>query len=85
MEPTAPKTIQERVLDVQLPGIDGFEVARRLRADPATKAMTLIAVSGYGSVKDIDLGREAGFDGHLIKPLEPVEVENLLASLVQQP
>ena len=48
------------LLDIGLPELDGFEVARRLRADPANKAMKLIALTGYGSVHDIELGREAG-------------------------
>jgi PAS domain S-box-containing protein len=71
------------LLDIGLPGLDGFEVARRLRADPTTKAMKLVALTGYGSEKDIELGREAGFDSHLVKPVELVEIEQLLASLNQ--
>jgi PAS domain S-box-containing protein len=68
------------LLDIGLPELDGFEIARRLRADPATKAMKLIALSGYGSERDIELGREAGFDAHLVKPVDLAEVEKLLAS-----
>jgi CheY-like chemotaxis protein len=69
------------LLDIGLPELDGFAVARRLRADPTTKDVTLIAMSGYGSARDIELGREAGFDAHLVKPVELVEVEKLLAAL----
>ena len=68
------------LLDIGLPGIDGYEVARRLRADSATKNIKLIAVSGYGTEKDIQIGREAGFDLHILKPAEPAEVEKLLSA-----
>lgn len=69
------------LLDIGLPELDGFELARRLRAEPALKAMKLIAVSGYGSERDMQVGREAGFDAHLVKPVDPAAVEKLLASL----
>jgi PAS domain S-box-containing protein len=72
------------LLDIGLPEINGFEIARRLRADPATKATKLVAVTGYGSEKDIELGREAGFDAHLVKPVDLVEVEELLAAWNKQ-
>jgi PAS domain S-box-containing protein len=68
------------LLDIGLPELDGFEIARRLRGHPSTKGMKLIAVSGYGSARDIELGREAGFDAHLVKPVQMAELEKLLAS-----
>ena len=64
------------VVDVGLPGIDGFEVARRIRANPAHQHITLIALTGYGQQSDRATAIEAGFDAHLVKP---VRLEQLLA------
>jgi PAS domain S-box-containing protein len=58
------------ILDVGLPKMDGWEVARALRADPATKGAVLIALSGYGQRSDRERSREAGFDEHLLKPAD---------------
>jgi signal transduction histidine kinase len=59
------------LLDIGLPGIDGFTLAKTLRARPETSAMRLIAVSGYGQEKDRAQSAEAGFDLHLVKPVDP--------------
>jgi two-component system CheB/CheR fusion protein len=66
------------ILDVGLPEMDGFEVARRLRADPRWADLYLIALTGYGRSSDRTTSREAGFDEHLVKP---VQLEQLLAAL----
>lgn len=66
------------VVDLGLPGIDGFEVARRLRRNPRTREMLLCALSGYGQEGDRRRSTEAGFDHHLIKPLQPAELFPLL-------
>lgn len=70
------------LLDIGLPGLDGYEVARRLRADPSLgkggEKMRLIALTGYGQLTDIARAREAGFDAHLTKPYEIDELEELL-------
>jgi PAS domain S-box-containing protein len=58
------------LLDIGLPGIDGLELARRLRADPATAAALLVAITGYGQQKDRDEAFAAGFQHHLVKPLD---------------
>lgn len=58
------------LLDIGLPGMDGFEVARRLRAMPAFQKIQLIAMSGYGRAEDRALAKEAGFDEYLVKPIE---------------
>ncbi len=61
--------------DIGLPGMDGYEVARAIRADPALSSILLIALTGYAMAKDVDRAREAGFDQHLAKPpsLEALE------------
>ena len=59
------------VLDIGLPGLDGYEVARRLRQMPQTSDALLIALTGYGQQSDQALAREAGFDEHLVKPADP--------------
>ena len=58
------------LIDVGLPGLDGYEVARRLRAD-GMKTPRLIAVTGYGRAEDRARAIEAGFDGHIVKPVDP--------------
>ena len=68
------------LVDIGLPGIDGYEVARRLRADPATSAIRLIALTGYGLLEDQRRVLEAGFDQHLVKP---VAIERLLDALAR--
>jgi CheY-like chemotaxis protein/nitrogen-specific signal transduction histidine kinase len=67
--------------DIGLPGLNGYEVARRLRAQPEFGEARLIAISGYGQEEDRRLSRDAGFDYHLIKPVEPAALIGLLAAL----
>lgn len=69
------------LLDLGLPQIDGYELARRLRADPATRDAVLIALSGYGEPEHLERSRAAGFDHHLVKPAEPQALSDLLNSL----
>jgi CheY-like chemotaxis protein/two-component sensor histidine kinase len=65
--------------DIGLPGLDGYGVAAALRRQPATAQARLIAVTGYGAEEDRRRSREAGFDFHLVKPVEPEELLRLLA------
>ena len=58
------------LLDIQLPGIDGYEVLRRLRAEPATRGIPVIAISANALGVDIERGRAAGFDDYLTKPID---------------
>jgi CheY-like chemotaxis protein len=58
------------LVDIGLPGIDGYEVARRLRQEAATHGIRLIALTGYGLEEDQRRVLEAGFDLHLVKPVE---------------
>jgi DNA-binding response OmpR family regulator len=66
------------ILDIGLPGIDGFDVARKLRDRPETAQATLIAVSGYGIQKFGDLNAHALFEHYLVKPTDPAMLLNLV-------
>ena len=66
------------LMDIGLPGIDGFEVARRIRRG-AGREITLVAMTGYGQERDRQLARDAGFDHHLVKPADFDEVLAILA------
>jgi len=68
-------------LDIGLPGMTGFDVARTLRAHEETPKPRLIAVTGWGDEHNISLAREAGFDRHLTKPVDPLEIERVLKTL----
>jgi two-component system, chemotaxis family, CheB/CheR fusion protein len=70
-------------LDIGLPQMDGYEIARRLRADPTAGRMHLIALTGYGQAHDRERSREAGFGAHLVKPADSGAVNKILASLPQ--
>jgi CheY-like chemotaxis protein len=59
------------LLDVGLPTVDGYQVARRLRQLPQTRHALLVGLTGYGMPADRQRGREAGFDHHLLKPADP--------------
>jgi CheY-like chemotaxis protein len=69
------------LLDLGMPGMDGYEVARRLRARPELRQTRLVALTGWGQDRDRQRTKEAGFDDHLVKPVEPQALERLL----QQP
>ena len=68
------------LIDLGLPGLDGYEVARALRASPTGKAITLIAVTGYGQAEDRQRSKEAGFDAHLVKPVSQTLLSSLIAA-----
>jgi CheY-like chemotaxis protein len=66
------------LLDLGMPGLDGYAVAQRMRGRQALQRVTLIAVSGYGSEADRRRAREAGFDFHFTKPLDLAVLEALV-------
>ncbi len=66
------------ILDIGLPGFDGFEVARRLRAEPGLRGLLLVALSGWVQPDDRARSREAGFDHHLAKPVQIKSLELVL-------
>ena len=70
---------QAILLDIGLPGLDGYEVAKRLRQDPDLSHVLLIAISGYCQEEDRQRSREAGFDHHLAKPTDHRELLALLS------
>jgi CheY-like chemotaxis protein len=69
------------LLDIGLPGMDGYEVARRLRNHPATESAMLVALTGYGQEEDIRRSRDAGFDHHFVKPADLGALTTLFASV----
>lgn len=71
-------------LDIGLPGMDGFEVARRLRSGAKSPPLLLVALTGYGQPEDRESTRRAGFDRHLVKPVTLDRLENLLRDLDKQ-
>jgi PAS domain S-box-containing protein len=71
--------------DIGLPGMNGYEVAARLREQPAFQRTPLIALTGYGQDDARSRSREAGFDVHLVKPVEPDALEALLETLRPSP
>src|SRR5262249_22018125 len=67
-------------LDLDLPIMDGYEVAKRLRLEPAMRDMKLVAMTGYGQEEDRQRTQEAGFQLHMVKPVDFNKVEELLSS-----
>ncbi len=66
------------LLDISMPGLDGFEVVRRLRQDPQFSSVRMVAITGHGQDEDRRKSREAGFDAHLVKPIASEELRRLL-------
>jgi PAS domain S-box-containing protein len=76
------KTFRPEVvfLDIGLPRMDGYEVARQLRRQPGLEKVVLAAVTGYGQEEDRRRTHEAGIDEHLVKPVDPTELEKVFAA-----
>ncbi len=77
------------VLDIQLPGMDGYAVARALKADPEVRSIPIVAVTSYAMVGDREHAMEAGCDGYIEKPINPEtfvsEIERFLRPSGQEP
>jgi CheY-like chemotaxis protein len=71
------------LLDLSMPGMSGYQVARKLRAMFRDKPILLVALTAHGFEEDRRRCEEAGFDRHLVKPADPLEVDNLLRELGQ--
>jgi PAS domain S-box-containing protein len=67
------------LLDIGLPGLNGYEVAERLRNDPESADLRLIAISGYGQPQDRERSKAAGFQRHLVKPVSPEDLQEALS------
>jgi CheY-like chemotaxis protein len=73
------------LVDIAMPKMDGYEVARAFRRDPRLQRVHLIALTGFGQDSDRDRSRSAGFDEHLVKPFPPDALDQLLAAAGQRP
>ncbi|MCA1685123.1 MAG: response regulator [Planctomycetia bacterium] len=69
------------LLDIGLPGMDGYAVAREIRREHAFRRITLVALTGYGREEDLEKAAGAGFDRHMLKPVPLEDLERLLADL----
>ena len=87
--PTAVKIAQEYVpdvvlLDIGLPGLNGYEVARQIRKQPSLRNVVLVALTGYGQESDKQASTEAGFNHHLIKPARIAEIRQILETVAER-
>jgi CheY-like chemotaxis protein len=72
------------VLDLELPGISGFEAAKRLRRNPSTQDIPLIAVTGYSHQRQLAKARDAGFDEVAVKPVDPDSLVEIIERLLDE-
>jgi CheY-like chemotaxis protein len=72
------------ICDIGLPGMDGYAVARAIRANPALRSIPLVALTGYAGPDDVERALAAGFDLHLAKPPDLVSLEKVLAELAER-
>jgi CheY-like chemotaxis protein len=69
------------LIDLGLPGVDGFEVAKRIRSLPAGHKIVLIALTGYAQQEYRERAKKSGFNGYLIKPVDPDHLARFVATL----
>ena len=69
------------LLDIGMPRLNGYDACRRIREQPGGKDAVIVALTGWGQEEDKRRSQEAGFSGHLVKPVEPAALEKLLAEL----
>ena len=87
--PTAFRAVEEwcpdvALLDIGLPAMSGHELARRLKDNPRLRNTALVALTGWGQEKDRLLSADAGIRHHLTKPIEPDQLERVLAKVVEE-
>ena len=73
------------LMDLQLPGMDGLELTRRLKADPARRAILIIALTAYAMKGDEERARAAGCDGYVSKPIDTEALSTAIANLLARP
>jgi CheY-like chemotaxis protein len=73
------------LLDIGLPGMSGYDVARSFRADPRFAGVMLVALTGYGQYEDRARALEAGFDRHLVKPIDGDTLQRVVADAMLRP
>jgi two-component system, cell cycle response regulator DivK len=73
------------LMDLQMPGMDGFELTRRLKADPATRGILIVALTAYAMKGDEERARAAGCDGYVSKPIDTRTLPDLLARILSEP
>jgi CheY-like chemotaxis protein len=71
------------LLDIAMPGLDGYTLARKVRAQPGLDRAKLVAFTAFSDETHVRRSREAGFDFHLVKPTEPLEIKSLLNELIR--
>jgi CheY-like chemotaxis protein len=79
------KTFTVALIDIGLPDVDGYQVARRIRSSGTRDQMLLIALTGYGQPEDVRRALAAGFDAHVVKPVDPDTLAKTLADLSRKP
>ena len=72
------------LMDLQMPGMDGFELTRRLKADPATRGMVIVALTAYAMKGDEERAREAGCDGYIAKPIDTRSLPGVVAGYLAE-
>jgi CheY-like chemotaxis protein len=73
------------LLDIGMPGMDGYEACRQLRANPESAGAYIVALTGWGQDQDKQRARDSGFDAHLTKPADLTAVEKMLATIASRP
>ena len=74
-------TFTVALIDIGLPDLDGYHVAQRIRSGPGGAGLFLIALTGYSEPEDVRRAREAGFDAHMVKPVDPDTLTKTLSDL----
>jgi len=72
------------LIDIGLPDVDGYQVARRIRSSGGANQMRLVALTGYGQPEDVRRALAAGFDAHVVKPVDPDALTKALAELLRK-